>query len=347
MAKVMNTKWFIDRNAGIIDQLYVDRLGMAPEELTTADISDPTVLKALTELRLYRLPPYFKVPTPVKGRIQAQSSVCHDLEDPRRSLRVERELVHLNSVIFNTRVRHDECTKCGSRRASKDGLCYKCKAEDDDTGRPRQEVERELSRVYNNLSVRRDRSDALTWYSPKTLLLADTIGCTFCGVRPEIESVWLGEGLDGWGDGLCPECLPRFPLGESWSLPKTLRADTPSESFSKCQLCKKDEFDYAVWGMCELCYQEWQDRYVDPTSLYKFVDQYGALAALLIRSSVEWIAYMKDMLSHKYCWNPRKPGFPVDADLVPFFPKLQEGRPARELRDLNVDINKLINEETD
>lgn len=303
MAKVMNTRWFIDKNAKIIDQLYESRL----ESFDSPDLSNPAVLKALTELRLYRLPPYFKVPTVIKGRIQAQSAPCYDLDNTY--LKVERELVQASSPIFFSRTRHEPCSKCGARRASKDGICYKCVAEN-------QEQERELSKAYNGLVQLHKMEDH--WMSPKTMLLANLIGCTQCGVRNE-SNIWLGE-LEGWGDGLCPDCIPKFPLGEVWSLPKSLRSNTPAESYKQCQICLKDEFDYAIWGHCEVCIQEWQDQFIDPDYLYGFVEEYGALAALLIQSNADWINYLKDTLQHKYCWNAGKGGFPADAELVPFCP---------------------------
>lgn len=304
MAKVMNTKWFLDKHAKTIEHLYEARI----EDFNNPDINNPLVMKALTELRLYRLPPYFLVPTSVKGRIQAQSAPCYDLDNTY--LKVERELTQPFSPIFYSRQRHEPCTKCGARRASKDGVCYKCIAKN-------QEEERELSKTYNNLAAPA-HSPVDSWISPKTLLLANLVGCVHCGVRNE-SNIWHGE-LDGWGDGLCPECLPKFPLGKVWSLPKTLRSNTPFESYGECQICLKNEFDYAVWGHCEICIQDWQDQFIDPKYLYGFVEEYGALAALLVRSSAEWINYLKDTLQHKYCWNAGKGAFPADAELVPFHP---------------------------
>jgi len=66
--------------------------------------------------------------------------------------------------------------------------------------------------------------------------------------------------------------------------------------------------------------QEWQDQFIDPNFLYGFVEEYGSLAALLVRSSSDWINYVKGTLQHKYCWNAGKGGFPADAELVPFHP---------------------------
>lgn len=307
MAKVMNTRWFIDKNAKLVEQLYEMRV----EDFSDPDITNPSVLKALTELRLYRLPPYFLIPTAVKGRIQAQSAPCYDLDNTY--LRVERELVQPFSPIFYSRTRHEPCTKCGTRRASKDGICYKCVAEN-------QDEERTLSKAYNALQQVRKVED--TWMSPKTMLLANLIGCVQCGKRNESD-IWMGE-LEGWGDGLCPDCLVAHPLGQTWSLPKSERSNTPSESYEVCQICLQAEFDYALWGHCEVCMQEWQDQFIDPNYLYGFVEEYGALAALLVRSSSDWINYMKDTLQHKYCWNAGKGGFPIDAELVPFHPDRSE-----------------------
>jgi hypothetical protein len=150
--------------------------------------------------------------------------------------------------------------------------------------------------------------------------------------------VWSGE-LDGWGDGLCGDCLPRFPLGETWSIYEA--GNTPLQSYSKCQHCLTSDLPYAVWGMCEGCYQDWQDKFIEPDNLYDFVEEYGPLAALLIRSSAEWINYMKETLSHKYCWNAGNKSFPHDAELVPFKPKLP-GRQVKTLKDINIDLEALI-----
>lgn len=329
MGKVMNTKWFIDKNTKLVDELYEDRIGKPLEELDTSDLSSRVIVKALTELRLYRLPPYFRVPTLVKGRIQAQSAICHDLEDPKKSAAVERELTSANSLIFSINTRHEPCTQCGARHASKDGLCYRCTAQGD------KKLERELSREFNKMILKSDRVDG--WVSPKTMLLASLIGCTHCDVKHTLldpAAIWIGEELVGWGDGLCPDCLSHFPLGKTWSLPKGTKTNSPSESYDSCQVCSSRDFDYAVWGMCETCYQSWQDKYVDPDELYKLVEEYGALSALLIRSSADWLNYLRQILEHKYCWNPRRKSFPADTDLTPFKPRLTS--------DLRINLKEMI-----
>jgi len=220
--------------------------------------------------------------------------------------------------------------KCNARRASKDGVCYKCASEG-----LSQEEERILSKEYNGLITKHDVTEL--WLSPKTMLLASLVGCTCCGVRND-SNIWMGE-LEGWGDGLCPDCLKKFPLGYTWSLPKTVRSNTPLESYKECQICLSHEYDYSLWGHCEVCMQEWQDQFLDPLYLYNFVEEYGALAALLVRSSSDWINYLKDTLQHKYCWNPKNKNFPEDAELTPFNPRMSNGRIIR-----NFNIKSMVDE---
>ena len=155
------------------------------------------------------------------------------------------------------------------------------------------------------------------------MLLANLIGCVQCGVR-NTSNIWLGE-LEGWGDGLCPDCLPKHPLGHTWSLPTSLRTNSPLESYERCQVCLKADFDYTLWGHCEVCINDWQDQFLEADYLYHFVEEYGALAALLVRSSSDWINFLKDSLQHKYCWNAGKKSYPDNAELTPFYPKMKNG----------------------
>ena len=330
MAKVMNTKWFIDKNRFLIDQLYESRLGHNPKDLTVDSVNDPSCLKALVEMRLYRLPSYFQVPTVVKSRLQAQGALCYNLDDNRAANLLERELTQKFSGLFYVLRRHAPCTKCGTRRASVDGICYKCQSENTAQAM-------ELSKVFNRQkTVDIEAPDG--WYSPKTALMATEFGCSCCGERLKPDWLWNAD-LDGWGDGLCPKCLPNFPLGHTWSLPTNIRANCPTESYECCQTCGSKDYPYAMWSMCEVCYGEWQDRYVDPDTLYELVDRWGALSGLLIRSSADWITYLRGQLENKYCWNTRTKSFPKDHVIVPWQPKLPK---MRSLKDAGVKLHEML-----
>ena len=194
--------------------------------------------------------------------------------------------------------------------------------------------ERYLSKVYNKKEKKLSEIED-SWLSPKTILLASAIGCTDCGEKLAIssEELWYGEN-NHWADGLCPECKHKYPLEFEWSLPIKLRTNSPNVSYNVCQFCRRDTYDYAIWGLCEECYLEWQDSYIDPTKLYSFVDEYGALAALLIRPNIMWINYLKQTLEHKYCYSPAKRSFPENAELIPF--TLEDGKP--------INIKELVND---
>lgn len=310
MGKVINTKWFIDKNRQLIAEIYESRLGKPASELQGNDLYQPEVMKALTELKLYRLPYYFDVPTLIKSRLQSNGSLCYDLENPSRALILERELIYFSAPMFFIKRQNKPCIKCNTRRASnKDGICYLCMSKDADEAR-------ELSKVYNNI-VRKADPMPEPWISPKTILLAATIGCTHCGVKADSDTVWLGK-LEGWVDGLCEECSIRYPLGKStWSV-KT--QNSPLHSFKVCQKCGRDTFDYAIWGLCEACYQDWQDDFIDPKQLYAFTEIFGPLAALLLRSSADWIKYLREALDHRIKLKDAK--ITGEFELVPFKARL-------------------------
>lgn len=143
------------------------------------------------------------------------------------------------------------------------------------------------------------------WTSPKKVLLAIERGCSHCGVRVETDFLW-SEELEDWEDGLCPECAQHFRTRQSWSsavldakgLRQMLRT-VPTVHYERCQYCQKDDFNYAIWGMCEECYIEWQDSYLDVTRLWDLASRHGSLAALLIRPSIDWLNYIRGLLPIK------------------------------------------------
>lgn len=301
MGNVLNSKWFIDPNARLINDVYTSRLGVHPSELEAKHMNDPAVTRAMMELRAYHLPPYFDIPTKLKGRLCSQSGPGYNFEN--NASVVERELINQGSGFFYSRRQHPPCTICGARRASKDGVCYKCVA-------TTQGDERKLSKLFNALNSKQTYSQY--WDTPKKLLLAQVIGCRKCKVKLEETNIWFSEPTN-WKDGLCPECISE---GYEWSLPQSNLAATPLESYPCCQVCGESHMDYAIWGMCETCYSEWQDQYLDPLTLFKFVEQFGSLAALLIRPSAAWPTFLKTALAYTL---KGRGTFPTgEIELVPF-----------------------------
>ena len=228
-----------------IDEIYELRLGYDPNFIMPNQLIEASTVRALTEMRMYHLPPYFLVPSITKSKLCSQSGTCYHLDDNINS--VERETFYNDSYLFANRTRA-RCTICSSTRGTKNGICYHCVAIE--AGLSPYE-ERELSKEYNKAKY----SAPCNWTAPKKMLLARELGCLKCGLKLSCshEDIWLGPEIP-FHEGLCDECS--FPAHEvPWNVhPEPYH--TPHKNIPHCLVCNSKN-QYALWGMCIDCYYEW------------------------------------------------------------------------------------------
>lgn len=232
----------------LIDELYEIRMGYDPNFIMPNQLVTSSTVRALTEMRLYHLPPYYLIPSHTKSKLCSQSGTCYHLDD--NVVAVERETFYNDSPFFSNKTRA-HCTICGSTRGTKDGVCYRCRAIEFELS-PMEE--RELSKQYNITP----RSTPCDWTSPKKMLLARELGCLKCGkkLKCTYEDIWVGPEIP-FQDGLCDECS--FPASdEAWNVhPEPFHA--PHKNIPHCLMCNST-YPYALWGMCINCYYEWLDK---------------------------------------------------------------------------------------
>lgn len=225
----------------LIREVYLQRLeSLNFEDL---DLTNNATQRALAELMIYSLPPYHDIPTRIKGKLCAPSGSCNRLEENANI--IERETFYPDSTFFSHRAK-PKCKKCGSTRAQKNGICYRCAAPEEQTSRE----ERKQSAAFNHQGL----STPTEWTSPKKMLLAREIGCLKCGRKLSCtqDEIWTGPEIP-FHEGLCDDCYPEPGI---WS---TTCSDSPAEKPSDCCLkCGFSDQPYALWGMCTSCYEDWQ-----------------------------------------------------------------------------------------
>lgn len=356
--RVCNTKYMIDKNRPLVQDLYEERVGMQLIDLTPQDIDRGEVMRALAELRLYRLPPYFDVPTKVKGRIQNAGCLLHDSESPITSAAIERELINEGSGIFAGIAPHRECPQCHKVGKIIDtGLCVDCmmnaipdvefeelrRWDQDEPWLPLAASTTTMSQFKQEYkkSLRPALSLPYTpWTTPKKTLLAAEIGCTMCSTRHKVKWLW-SDDLSDWGDGVCPQCTSEG----LWSTaqlsahgPRWYRRATPRATYDKCTVCKSSFTDYALWGMCHECYANWQTSYYDRPEFLAF--KYGALACLLVWPSNEWVKHLRSRLPGNYV---RKTNHTSNLEeFIPRTPKVRKKNIPKTIAEAGVDIDSYL-----
>lgn len=361
--RVCNTKYLIDKNRPLVQDLYEARVGKKLSELTPQDVDRGEVMRALCELRLYRLPPYFDVPTKVKGRIQNAGTLLYDAESPVTSARLERELIAESSAIFAGVAPHRTCPRCGQeRKITTQGVCGQClilELERAVEGKSWEEIQRwpedtdwaPLAASVESLSqlkveYRRSFRPELSppyqaWTTPKKVLLAAEIGCTICHVRHVPEWLW-SDDLSDWGDGTCPDCQSEG----SWSAerihdrgPRWYRRTVPVTGYDKCVVCSSSSADYALWGMCHECYADWQASYYDRPE--QLALNYGALSTLLVWPSTEWVKHLRQVLPSSYIRKTTSLSGEV-SEFVPRVPRERKVKQPRSAEEAGVDIDRYL-----
>jgi len=256
----------------IIDEVYELRLDADPNFIMPKEMIEPATVRALVELRLYHLPTYYLIPSLTKSKLCSQSGPCFHLQsDFMQATRVERETFYDTSPLFANKTR-EHCKICGSTRATKDGVCYHCVAIQLNYTKTE---ERKLCKEYNAYSVLRSTN----WTSPKRMLMAEELGCLKCGKKlPPSDDFWLGPEIE-FQDGLCGEC--RFDTDHFWNVhPEPYH--TPHKAIPYCLKCG-NQGQYALWGMCDACYYDWQTT---------FYDRVRTAKSLLVSPTKEWRDYV-------------------------------------------------------
>lgn len=313
--RIFDTKYFIDKNRELVRARYESLLDVPP------DLSDPVQLSALLELKLYHLPPYFdtehKTKVYLNNMFRSNEGLEYDLIQQRvpgltaRSecpqCRRKRQTVKLNNT--------ELCTECWLNLITKLVAIWRSTLEYDlplshfrsgivegyewfwdiECWKDMTLLENLtlFKQEFRTMLAARKQAAGKTGnpHSPKRTLLAATIGCTQCDRRLNTDNVWLTR-TDNWMDGVCPQCSP--PRG-SWH-----QSDCEPMGYPHCMVCRETYMPYAMWGMCEICYRNWQDQFLDPDTLYEAAKRFGTTALLLVRPEIEWISYIRQNLPTSY-----------------------------------------------
>lgn len=359
--RVCNTKYIIDKDRPLVHDLYTQRIGKELSDLLTTDLDQGNVMRAMAELRLYHLPPYFEVPTKVKGRIQNAGCLLYDAESPITSARVERELIAEHSAIFAGIAPIANCPRCGEKKKITDhGVCANCKVlemEQEVDGKSWEEIQRwpkntdwlplaasvdsiaQLRTEYRN-SLKPKLSDPYEpWTSPKKVLLAAEIGCTICKHKHDVKWLW-SDDLSDWSDGTCPSCKS----SGLWSVdhskgPRWYRRTNTMSSYDQCTVCNHTTADYALWGMCHDCYANWQMSYYDRPEQLAF--HYGALATLLVWPSIEWVKHLRTKLPSSYIRRSMGAVSHLE-EFIPHTPRVKRTPQPKTLAEAGVDLDSIL-----
>ena len=141
------------------------------------------------------------------------------------------------------------------------------------------------------LTAKKSKIHYGTSYSPKHTLMAVELGCNVCGKVHEADSLWADPAI-GWMNGLCPDCRP---IRGTWYVSKY-----EPHGYNECVRCATTAVPHALWGLCEGCYVEWQDSYLNPKRIWELAQKYGTTATLLIRPEVEWVRWVRKNLPPYY-----------------------------------------------
>lgn len=359
--RVCNTKYIIDKDRPLVYDLYTERVRKPLADLLPTDIDQGNVMRALAELRLYHLPPYFDVPTKVKGRIQNAGCLLYDAESATTSARVERELIAEHSAIFAGIAPISRCPRCGEKKKlTEHGVCAECKIlelERAVDGKTWEEIRRwpldtdwsplaasvdslaQLKLEYRRSLKPRLSDPYVPWTSPKKVLLAAELGCMICKHKHTVEWLW-SDDLSGWSDGTCPSCKS----SGLWSIdhskgPRWYRRTNTMSSYDRCAMCNSTEHEYALWGMCHECYANWQLSYYDRPEQLAF--HYGALATLLVWPSAEWVKHLRQRLPSSYIRRSMGPAAYLE-EFIPRNPHIKKSKQPRSIEEAGVDLDAIL-----
>lgn len=328
----IDTSTIVDRNQTRLLRLYEARLGHDLTELTGADLSSS--MRAVMELRLFHLPPYRRIPTPIKNLLSSQS---YFPSINQHAVIVEREITLPGSLYFSGYAPRATCPICNTTNTRLvDGKCPTCTA----PGDPR--TQRKLFQLARQPSTP-------SYPSPKTAFMAAEYGCSIC--RRTVPFDWDSDpSLLDWVEGVCPDCNAQQTrhVHSEWasqitasidpSIPRYYLVTTPQYQHQSCAQCGTTQYPYAFWGMCQQCYARFQDRYLNVSVIERVTYGIGPLALLLVRSDIEWLKYLAQgtVPRHRRAWSP------PDVTLQEMRLPNKINRKITSAKDINVNIEELL-----
>jgi hypothetical protein len=257
--RVTDTRKIYDGSKALLSELYATRVGKPLYELNRLDLSNLAVRRAITELKMYHLPPMFEVPSDVRSRMPL-------VEEFDMSTWYDRRTV---------------CQRCGKlrqtyRNPTHDSvLCLPCHDDDLRDGwsngeRPwgHSEFRSCAAEFHEKLRetpyVRPKDSTVELWSNPKVTFLACEVGCRVCGEFLNWRTLgwfWSADS-EGWADGACSACQEFAP---GWFEDSRLQ-------------------------------RTWQDEYTAIRRLHRTIERYGTLSLLLVNPSPYWANWLTTVL---------------------------------------------------
>lgn len=337
--RIFDTKYFIDKNRELVRAYYEH----------DNDLRNASTLRALLELKLYHLPPYFETTNKIKI---ALNNMFRSTEG---NTVLEYDLLHPNATIAGQAPR-DACPKCGRHKqliTLKETMCAECwsnllhtlyslwKAQVTWTDAPIRffnlreayhesypvpgyewfwEIEqwKDLVELGNITAMKQEFRFILQGYKRKQGSYVahspkHTLLAHLIGCRScgakHQIDTLWTSPADDWLDGFCPKCKPKRGIWHN--------SQYEPLGYDECVVCHNLHLPYAMWGMCVECYTNWQDLYLSPDLLYATAKELGTTALLLIRPEVQWVSYIKNHLPTSYSSKR------ISSDVVEWKPKLK------------------------
>lgn len=320
--RIFDTKYFIDKNRALVKAYYEHALG-------EGNMLEGSTLRALLELKMYHLPPYFDT------NIKTKSILNNLFRSTEGNTSLEYDLLHPNSTVSGI-IQRDVCPQCGRHKSLitiHKTLCGDCWT----------------ALLHNMYSLWKAQ---ITW--------TDETPMRFFSLREEYHESYPVPGyewfwdIDIWKELVelgnitamkqefkfilqshkrksepyiahspkhtllahligCRGCGKKHPIESIWTSPaegwldgfcpdcKTQRgiwhnSQYEPVGYNQCCDCHNLHLPYAMWGLCVECYQNWQDSYLDPDKLYDLARSIGTIAVLLIRPETQWVSYIREQL---------------------------------------------------
>lgn len=362
--RIVNTNRFIDTRKKELQSYYKDQLLKEVEDITIRDLNNPVVLKTVLELRTYHLPPYFNLQPAVRQFLLSKKFQALE-EHP------EYNLINSMNM-FSYTFPPDICPGCFHKKLHYNGLCADCWIKKTtkeyctwkkvskgfttsvlptpskfkeamlqfcyDTEHPLTDVinmeevtcaitfARTLRRlavaeIYKQVEIHQNLD------TPKARLLSATLGCVACKTKLDISSIWLDS--TPYVDGLCPSCKILYSTAEDYSLIPVAHQEV---FYPKCTCCGTTKIPYAIWGLCEDCYLNWQET----IDYFALEEQFGLLAGLLISTLPKQPTILMAMFKNRY-FKYKAAGFYQDDSVLK---KIDTIRPFkyRSLKQLGINV---------
>ena len=326
--RIINTNQFVDRYKKYLFAYYENRLGKPADELKLADLATPETLRTVLELKTYHLPPYFNLSTAIKQFISTkkfafQASAEYHLINSINMFVYAVDLDRCTGCMSKKPKLDTLCADCISAEITetfKKWRYYKYAVEV--TQLPSPAFYRALMSQFcadtdhryaelilaegieSSVDLKRILKASATtetfarvklepnFDTPKARLLAATIGCVACKNMHSPINFWTDQ--TDYIDGLCPACQPHHLIPANYSV-VPLSGNTGIYHHC-CRVCNTSKIPYALWGMCENCYTQWQES----IDYFQIEKSFGLLAALLINTNYNQPTYLANIFKSRY-----------------------------------------------